>query len=102
MEAALTGDMFSAEQLDQYGLINARVEPGQALEDAERLARRIMANAPLAVAANKRAIIEQRDWPIAEMFARQEAISGHPLKSAHAREGASAFAERRAAVLKVK
>ena len=71
------------------------MEPGQALEEAKKLARRIMANAPLAVAASKRVIIEQRDWPIAEMFARQEGITGHLLKSADAREGASAFADKR-------
>jgi len=95
MEAALTGDMISAERLYQYGLINVLVEPGQALEEAKKLARRIMVNAPLAVAASKQVIIEQRDWPIDEMFARQESITGHLLKSADAREGASAFAEKR-------
>ena len=96
MEAALTGDMISAERLYQYGLINALVEPGQALEEAKKLARRIMVNAPLSVAASKQVIVEQRDWPIAEMFARQEAITGLVLQSADAREGARAFAERRA------
>ena len=100
MEVALTGDMISAERLYQYGLINALVEPGQALEEAKKLARRIMANAPLAVAASKRVIIEQRDWTIAEMFARQEAITGGLLKSADAREGATAFKEKRAPVWK--
>ena len=96
MEVVLTGDMVSAERLYQYGLINTLVEPGQALEEAKRLARRIVANAPLSVAASKRVIVEQRDWPIAEMFARQQAITGPVLASADAREGARAFAERRA------
>jgi enoyl-CoA hydratase len=100
MEAALTGDFLSAERLYQLGLINELVEPGKALEAAMRLARRILANAPLAVAASKRVIVEQRDWPLAEQFARQEAIVGHLLKSADAREGATAFAERRAPVWK--
>lgn len=95
MEAALTGDMIGAERLYQYGLINVLVEPGQALEEAKKLARRIMINAPLAVAASKQVIIEQRDWSIDEMFARQESITGHLLKSVDAREGASAFAEKR-------
>ena len=95
MEVALTGDMISAERLHQYGLINALVEPGQALEEAKKLARRIMANAPLAVAASKRVVTEQRDWPTAEMFDRQELITGHLLNSEDAREGATAFAERR-------
>lgn len=100
MEMALTGDMVPAERLNQYGLFNAMVEPGEALEEAKKLARRIMANAPMAVAASKRVIIEQRDWPIAEMFERQEPITGHLLKSEDAREGATAFAERRAPVWK--
>ena len=98
MEAALTGDMIGAERLYQYGLINTLVDPGQALDEAKKLARRIMANAPLAVAASKQVIVEQRDWPLADMFTRQEAITGHLLKSADAREGARAFAERRAPV----
>ena len=98
MEMALTGDMFTAERLYQYGLINVLVEPGQALEEAKKLARRIMVNAPMSVAASKRVIVEQRDWPIAEMFDRQEAITGPVLASQDAREGAAAFAERRPAV----
>jgi enoyl-CoA hydratase len=98
MEIALTGDMISAERLYLYGLINVLTEPGQALEEAKKLARRIMLNAPLSVAASKQVIIEQRDWPLDEMFARQESITGHLLKSADAKEGASAFAEKRAAV----
>ena len=100
MEAALTGDMIPAERMYQYGLINALVEPGQALEEAKKLARRIMANAPLAVAASKRVIIEQRDWPIAEMFVQQEKITGQLIHSADAKEGARAFAEKRPAVWK--
>jgi len=98
MEMALTGDMVSAERLYQYGLFNALVEPGEALNEATKLARRIIANAPMAVAASKRVIVEQREWPTAEMFDRQEAITGHLLTSEDAREGATAFAERRAPV----
>ena len=100
MELALTGDMVTAERLYQYGLINALVEPGQALEEAKKLARRIIVNAPLSVAASKRVIVEQRDWPLAEMFARQQEITAPVLASADAREGARAFAERRAPVWK--
>jgi len=96
MEIALTGDMVSAERLDRFGLVNELVEPGHALEAAIRLARRIVANAPMSIAASKRVIVESRDWPVAEMFARQQEITGPVLASADAREGAAAFAERRA------
>ena len=86
---------MSAERAAQYGLVNVLTEPGQALEEAKRLAARIIANAPLSVAASKRVMVEQRDWPLAEMFSRQQEITGPVLQSADAREGAAAFAEKR-------
>ena len=95
MEMALTGDFYSAERLAAYGLFNAVVEPGEALHEARQLARRIIANAPLSVAASKRVIVEQRDWPTDQMFERQEPITAPVLASEDAREGAAAFAQRR-------
>jgi len=95
MEMALTGDFYSAERLAAYGLFNAVVEPGEALQEARQLAWRIMANAPLSVAASKRVIVEQRDWPTDKMFERQEPITAPVLASEDAREGAAAFAQRR-------
>ena len=96
LELALTGEMVTAERLDRYGLVNALVEPGEALAEAKRLARRIIANAPMSVAASKRVMVEQQDWTLEEMFARQAEITGHLLASEDAREGATAFAEKRA------
>ena len=96
MELALTGDMMDAERAHQFGLVNILTEPGEALAEAKRLAARIVVNAPLSVAASKRVIVEQRDWPIADMFARQQEITGPVNASADAREGAAAFAEKRA------
>lgn len=98
MEMALTGDLYGAEELARYGLVNRLVEPGQALAEAKVLARKIIANAPLALAASKRVVVQSRDWPIDQMFERQSAITGHLLDSEDAREGATAFAERRAPV----
>jgi enoyl-CoA hydratase len=95
MEMAFTGDFYSAERLAAYGLFNSVVEPGEALLEARQFARRIIANAPMSIAASKRVIVEQRDWPIDQMFDRQESITGPVLASQDAREGAAAFAERR-------
>ena len=53
-------------------------------------------NAPLALAATKRVIVESADWPSDEAFAKQGAITAPVFTSADAREGALAFAERRA------
>ncbi|MDH4377385.1 MAG: crotonase/enoyl-CoA hydratase family protein [Ramlibacter sp.] len=96
MELALTGDMMSAERLYQCGLINALTEPGQALNEAKALARRIVANAPMSLAASKRVIVEQRDWSLDEIWACQEPITRPVLDSSDAKEGARAFAEKRA------
>ena len=98
MELALTGDMVSAERLHQFGLINELSEPGGALEAARALARRILANAPLSIAASKRVIVEQQDWTLDEMWTRQTEITAPILASKDAKEGATAFAEKRAPV----
>ena len=95
MEIALTGDMVSAERLYQFGLINEITEPGGALDAARRLARRILANAPMSVAASKRVIVAQQDWMLAEMWTRQAEITAPVLASKDAKEGAAAFAEKR-------
>lgn len=98
MELILTGDLISAERLDKYGFINALVEPGEALETAKVMARKIIQNAPMSVDLGKRVLVEQRDWTLENMFEKQDEILGHILKSNDAKEGAKAFIERRPAV----
>ncbi len=95
MEMALTGDLVSAERLDRYGLINRLVEPGQALAQAKAMARQILANAPLSVLRSKQVMVEQRDWPLDQQFARQDDVLGDFRASNDAQEGARAFIEKR-------
>ncbi len=95
MEIALTGEPVSAAYLREAGLINAMVPAGEALAGARELAGRIAANAPLALAAAKRVIIESADWDSASAFARQSEIIAPVFSSADAMEGAAAFAEKR-------
>ena len=98
MEIALTGDRFPATRLHAAGLIGRLVVPGEALADARALAVQIGRNAPLALAATKRIVVESADWPLAEQFTRQAEIAGPVFFSADATEGAAAFAEKRAPV----
>ena len=95
MELALTGQPITAERAFELGLINRLTEPSEAVQAALELASAIAANGPLAVAASKRILTESVDWPEAEFFARQGEIAGPVFTSEDAREGASAFAERR-------
>jgi enoyl-CoA hydratase len=95
MEIALTGDHYPASRLYELGLVNRITEPGEALEGALELARKIAANAPLALAATKKVVIESQDWPLGEMFQRQGEIINPVFMSKDAMEGAAAFAEKR-------
>jgi enoyl-CoA hydratase len=95
MELALTGDPLPAERFHELGLVNRLSEPGGAVETALELADQIAKNGPLALAASKQILQEQFDWSSAEMWEKQGAISGPVMASEDAREGASAFKEKR-------
>ena len=95
MELALTGEPISAERAAEFGLVNRLADPGGAVEVALGLAREIAVNAPLALIASKRILQEQRDWSSADMWEAQGAISEPVFTSEDAREGATAFAEKR-------
>jgi len=96
MELALTGEPMTARRGHELGLVNRLTDSGSALSEAYRLAAQIVANAPLAVAASKRVIVESADWPSAEMFNQQAHIAERILSSDDAKEGATAFAQKRA------
>jgi enoyl-CoA hydratase len=100
MELALTGDPILAERAFELGLVNRLAEPGGALDAALELAEQIAQNGPLALAASKRILTEAVDWPEAEFFELQGEIAGPVMGSEDAREGATAFAEKRAPVWK--
>jgi enoyl-CoA hydratase len=95
MELALTGDPLPAERLHELGLINRLAEPGSAVEVALELAGRVAKNGPLALAASKRILEEQFDWSAVEMWQKQGALTGPVMASEDAKEGASAFKEKR-------
>lgn len=98
MEYALTGAMMPATEARQWGLVNRLTEPGQALEGALALARTIAANGPLAVQISKQVMAQAPAWPAGEVWARQRALLEQVIASQDAREGALAFAEKRAPV----
>jgi enoyl-CoA hydratase len=100
MELALTGDPILAERGFELGLVNRLAEPGGALDAALELAEQIAQNGPLALAASKRILTEAVDWPEAEFFERQGEIAGPVMGCEDAREGATAFAEKRPPVWK--
>jgi enoyl-CoA hydratase len=98
MELALTGDTLPAERFHALGLVNRLTPVGGALDGALALAATISANGPLSLAASKRILVEQQDWSLEEMWFKQAAIADPVQASDDAKEGATAFKEKRAPV----
>jgi enoyl-CoA hydratase len=96
LEHALTGDPLPAADAARWGLVNRLTPPGGALAGALELAGRIARNGPLAVRATKQVVQSAPGWPAEELWDRQQVLLDEVFASADAREGAQAFAERRA------
>lgn len=97
-EIALTGDHVPVERLYQVGLVNRVAEPGRALEVALELAGQLVDNAPLALEGSKYVLENAADWGMEEGWKQQDPVMLRVNQSEDAREGATAFAERRAPV----
>jgi enoyl-CoA hydratase len=95
MELALTGDPMPAERFHAFGVVNRLAPAGGALDAALELAAAIARNGPLALAASKEIVQKQYDWTADEQWAKQGEIAGPVMVSADAKEGASAFKEKR-------
>jgi enoyl-CoA hydratase len=96
LEYALTGERMDAPTAHRWGLVNRVTPPGGALEGALALASRITANAPLAVAMTKRIMLESSGWHDEDLWDRQRPLVDSVVGSDDAKEGARAFAEKRA------
>ena len=91
----LTGEMIGAEEALRIGLVE-RVYPAAELMGAARtLAQQIAAKAPLAVAAIKQAINRGMDMPLADACMYEAVLFGEILATEDAKEGTSAFLEKR-------
>jgi len=98
-DVCFTGRIWDAEEALQRGLLNRLAEPGQHLQEAERLAEQVLGNPPLAV----RAVVEARRAALEEMDARAYAIRPRTLHlSEDFRESALAFVEKRKPVYRGK
>lgn len=96
MEWLLTGDSMDAQTAARWGLINRVVPQAQLLSTAMAIARRIAANAPLAVQAAKELAIRAQDVDLATGL-RMEQITNRLLQTSQdVQEGAAAFKEKRA------
>jgi enoyl-CoA hydratase len=97
MRMALTAKPITAEEAYGYGMVAEITEKGGAVDKAIELAEEIAKNAPLALIASKDLIREMQGRTEAEFWAYQnEHHHKNVFESEDGREGATAFAEKRA------
>jgi E-phenylitaconyl-CoA hydratase len=97
MELLLIGDQLTAQQALQYGLVNRVVSKEELMPTAEAYARKIVANAPLAVRAIKELAVRSQYMHLNDGLRLEAAIQQVLRQSEDAKEGPRAFAEKRPA-----
>ena len=95
MEFLLTAEHFPAQRALELGLINEIVGEDELLDKAFEWARRITANAPLAVQATKESVIRGLGLALNEAYKLESELAQHVFQSDDAKEGPKAFAEKR-------
>ena len=99
-ELCLTGEMISAEEALRIGLLNHVYEPAELLPAAEVMAKKIIANGPLAVKFTMEAIERGIEMPLQEGLFLEAALFGVACATEDMREGTKAFLEKRPAAFK--
>lgn len=95
LELMLTGDFLEAERAAALNLCNHLVDDDQLAAKTAEVAAKILANAPLALQAAKRATLEAMDLPYREAVANARGILDRLMQTQDAKEGMLAFAEKR-------
>lgn len=100
MELTLTGDPIDAARAYHFGLVNRLVEPGQALDEAIKLAEQICANAPVAVRESRKIVLHATNAPDDVGWRMSMEGMGVAMQSEDFSEGLMAFIEKRPPVWK--
>jgi enoyl-CoA hydratase/carnithine racemase len=95
MEMLLLGDLLSAADAADYGLVNRVVAPGEVLHEALSLAGKIAGKSPLTVAMGKAAFYAQAEMPLKEAYTYAAKVMVDNMMARDAEEGISAFLDKR-------
>jgi enoyl-CoA hydratase len=97
-EFLLCADRVGAQRAYEMGLLNQIVGEDELLDAAFAFAARITKNAPLAVQATKRSVVEGLKGDMRAAYKLESQISQEIFMTEDAKEGPKAFAEKRAPV----
>ena len=96
MEAILTGEPFTAQRAYDLGLVSRLTEPGQAFDEAMRLATQITNAAPLAVYASRKVVLAAAYEDDETLKNLTNVEFAKVMQSEDVKEGLTAFIEKRA------
>lgn len=100
MQLVLTGGMISAQEAYRIGLVNEVVAAAELIPRAEAIAKKIIANAPLAVQYAMEAVNHGMEMPLKEGLYLEATLFGVICATEDKNEGTTAFLEKRAANFK--
>jgi enoyl-CoA hydratase len=92
----LTGEHVPAQLAYEWGLVNAVVPAEQLLTAARELARKMIANAPLALSYVLQAVHQGMEQPLEQALVLESSLFGLSFSTSDMREGMAAFLEKRA------
>lgn len=95
IELTLTGDLISAQEALQIGLVNKVVPPEDVLKYATDLAKKIAGKGQIAVRLALQATRLALTLPLEEGLAREAVLFGEICKTEDMREGLTAFLQKR-------
>lgn len=102
MELLLYGDLISAAEALELGLLNRVVPAGELETEARRWAQELAQKSPIAVQIAKSAFYQAEDMPYEKQFAHMNEAFARLCTSDDAREGVQAFFDKRQPVWKEK
>ncbi len=95
MEILLTGDRIPADEAYRIGFVNYVVPAAEVMPLAEKFARTIAENGPIAVRKIKEAVLRTSGVPLDEAYKIELECSSDVMRSKDAIEGPRAFMEKR-------
>jgi enoyl-CoA hydratase len=100
LQMLLTGEMMSAQEAHRIGLVNEVVPPAQLISRAEDIAKKIIANGPLAIQYTLEAVNKGMEMPLHEGLFLEATLFAVACSTEDKKEGTTAFLEKRPAVFK--
>jgi len=95
IEILLTADTLDAKEAERIGLVNRVVPAADLLDYCRQLAKKIIANGPLATRLALQSVYAGADLPVAQALAIEAGLFGLACGTDQMKEGTTAFLEKR-------